>query len=166
MNECLSDMPKLSSIQVGRSDFWCSIYAFSQKQGLTSSDGYKVYSKSTKLVIPANSCNEEEIEELRLDGYSRLRELEIGENSFGSTKRVLIDHMTELRSMHIAKGSFSEKENDSNELHVTDCSHLNVFTADFKSFQGFKVFDLQGRSGLFVPNSFAKPDFSDNRKHE
>ena len=103
-------MPRLQSIHVGRSDFWCSLYAFSQKQGLITNNGYKVYSESTKLTIPNGSCNEEDIQELRLDGYSKLEELMIGDNCFCNTNQVYIEEITGLKSITVGQGSFSNQD--------------------------------------------------------
>lgn len=129
---------------MGRSDFWCSLYGFSQRQGLSSNNGYKVYSESTKLTIPDDSCNEEDIEEFRLDGYSKVNEVIIGDNTFRNTRRVFIENLNELELIQIGKGSFIDNRNDTNEIHFVNCSNLNAFSVNPRSFVNYKIFDLQG----------------------
>lgn len=129
---------------MGRSDFWCSLYGFSQRQGLSSNNGYKVYSESTKLTIPDNSCNEEDIEEFRLDGYSMVNEVTIGDNTFRNTKIVYIEKLNELKSLKIGKESFIDNRNGMNEIHVVNCSNLNILSVNPRSFMNYKNLDLQG----------------------
>ena len=133
---------------MGRSDFWCSLYGFSQRQGLSSNNGYKVYSESTRLTIPDDSCNGEDIEEFRLDGYSKVNELIIGDNTFRNTKRMYIEKLNELKSLQIGKGSFIDNGKDMNEIHIVNCSNLNVFSVNPRSFMNYKILDLQGNEFL------------------
>lgn len=138
---------------MGRSDFWCSLYAFSQQQGLTATNGYEVYSMSTKLTIPLGGCNDESIQELRFDGYSNMKELEIGDNSFIYTNRVYIEEMNELESITIGRGSFGEQSthnsqissNTTREIHIRDCSQLDVVSIEPESFIIYDQLDLQSR---------------------
>lgn len=158
----LLDLPNLQSLQVGRSDFWCSLYAFSQQQGLTATNGYEVYSMSTKLTIPLGGCNDESIQELRFDGYSNMKELEIGDNSFIHTNRVFIEKMNELESITIGRGSFGEQftdysptsSNTTREIHIRDCRQLGVISIDPESFVTYDQLDLQSRKGWLVVNRF------------
>lgn len=146
------DLPKLQSIHLGRSTFWCSLYAFTQKQGLSSTNGYTVYSQSTKLTIPADSCNEQGIEELRFDGYSHVNELIIEENTFQNTNNVYIEEMKELKSLHVGSGSFVNQTPQLvrrlpsvNGLYISDCTQLNTITVGPQSFMYYNELSLQSR---------------------
>lgn len=106
---------------------------------------------STKLAIPSGGCNEEAIQELRFDGYSNLKELVIGENSFVHTNKVFIEELHELESISVGRGSFGKQSahsfetspNTTREIHITDCSHLGTISIDPESFMLYDQLDLQ-----------------------
>lgn len=153
------DIPNLKSLKVGRSDFWCSIYAFSQKQGLSSTNGFEMYSESTRIVIPPHSCNED-IEELRFDGYSKLEELYIGENSFSKMQHVVIDSLSNLQSIQVDKNSFSSNGLDEKKVQITNCSALNVLSIDSNAFSDFNMLQLDRRCFCILVSRITKPQVS------
>lgn len=150
-NSNLNNLPSLKQLQVGRSDFSCSIYAFSQRNGLRFADhSYQVHSKASSLTIEPNSCNEEGLTELRFDGYNGMKNLNIGENSFTHVKTVDISAFDQLETIVIGKNGFTESPNnygetlDKKEFHVTNCSSLTSLVVDRFAFSEYSVFDVRG----------------------
>lgn len=150
-NSNLDNLPKLKQIQVGSSGFSCSIYAFSQKNGLRFDDqSYQVYSEADSLMIEPNSCNEEGLTELRFDGYNNMKSLIIGENSFTHVKTVNISAFDQLETIVIGKNGFTESPNsfgetlDKKEFHITNCSSLTSLIVDRFAFSEYSTFDVKG----------------------
>lgn len=65
---------------------------------------YVVSSEEMELVIPSNVCNDEEVVELDLSGYSELRTIEIGSNSFASASSIVITGLAEVENITVGSG--------------------------------------------------------------
>ena len=144
-----SGLPKLKQINLGVSQFWCSLYALSQKNGLSYKKGnYQPFSKAEVLGINLNTCNDDGLKELRFDGYNDLRSLVIDDNCFEKTEKVSLSGLNKLQSVTIGKNTFTNHKNgfggeESKEFLISNCKSLESVSAGKYAFSDYTVMVIE-----------------------
>jgi len=106
---------------------------------------------ATEIVIPDNSCNEEE-DGLDLSDYTELKKLTVGNNCFAKLGSVEIIHMnTFLESIIIGMNSFmGGNSNPDNTLFIYDLNSLVELRIGRYSFSNYSLCDITYADALEV----------------
>ena len=106
-----------------------------------------------RIRIPSNSCNEEDLTDVRWIDYPKLEQIVVGDNCFMNVKDVMIHSLHSLKKITIGKNSFTGIKNHENhenheiigEFSLLNCSRLTSLTFDQYSFTDYSFFTIQSR---------------------
>lgn len=112
-----------------------------------SSDDMLFDTDNTRDVIQMNDglCNDSDIVNWRLNAYTRLRELEVGDNCLKYVKGLQLRSMKMLESVEIGENCFTESET---VLDVSGCKKLEQLSIGAGSFLKLKELKLNRLESL------------------
>ena len=105
------------------------------------------------LVIPDNSCNQNELTILDLSIFTLVESIEIGESCFQSVKIFKIEGLNRLKSLKIGNCSFTrarnnEATNEAKLFHILNCESLECIEIDVECFGSYQEFLIDGLNRL------------------
>ena len=101
-----------------------------------------------RLRIPANSCNEEDLTEVRWSDYPKLERIVVGSNSMKNVKSVMIDSLESLELLEFGMNSFTQATNSyrkdtSRGLAIMNCYKLKSVVFDRFAFSDYSLFSIE-----------------------
>ena len=111
-------------------------------------------SSVTEIVID-NGVGESDFAELDFSRFSKLKSLEIGNNSFSLVDTLSITGLSELESVVIGRRSFTKKRgtgdsNPNRHFYLKDCPSLKSLKVDQISFCDYGVSEIENVDALEV----------------
>ena len=105
------------------------------------------------LVIPDNSCNQNELTILDLSSFTLVESIEIGESCFKSVQTFNIEGLNRLKSLKIGNCSFTraknnEATNEAKLFHILNCESLECIEIDIECFGSYHEFLIDGLDRL------------------
>ena len=105
------------------------------------------------LVIPDNSCNQNELTILDLSSFTLVESIEIGESCFQSVQIFKIEGLNRLKRLKIGNCSFtrarnSEATNEARLFHILNCESLECIEIDNECFGSYQEFLIDGLDRL------------------
>ena len=109
----------------------------------------------TKLVVPNNRCNNEEIDLLDFSLFSRLKSIEIGDGCFANVNEVKLIGLSKLKRVVIGENSFTKSKNGSGSdpnrhFYLTDCERLKELKIGRYSFSDYSLIEIEDVDRLEV----------------
>ena len=104
----------------------------------------------TQLLFKENSCNDDDMNEIYMSGYSSLEKILVESNTFKNTYTAIFVDMNNLISITFKKDCFSGGYKnspsfmDDSILVITNCSSLTTLVFEERSFISFRHFNLTG----------------------
>ena len=117
--------------------------------------GTTISDNMTKLVVPNNRCNNEEIDLLDFSVFSRLRSIEIGDGCFANVNEVKLIGLSKLKRVVIGENSFTKNKNGSGSdpnrhFSLTDCERLRELKIGRFSFSDYSMIEIEDVDRLEV----------------
>ena len=142
-----TDTPAINHINLGRSNLWCSFYAKAARLGLNE-DNHKIttFSRARSLSIQSDSCNEDDLTKIPLNGFGEIEHIQVGNNCFRNIKNLILEGIQSLSRVEIGSNSFTKQTNGrssdpSKYFSVTDCPHFETLTVGTYSFSDYSSFN-------------------------
>ena len=109
------------------------------------------------LSVEDNCCRDDDMKELDLSGYTKLKELIVGDCCFKSVERLQIIGLNDLESVVIGCGSFVKKgydtkngRDDNRHFCLKNCPKLRELMIGWKSFLDYCVCEIENVDSLEV----------------
>ena len=109
---------------------------------------------ATRIVLPDETCNDNDYTIFDFSRYTQVESIEIGNNCFGSVQSFKIDGLKCLISIKIGNNSFTNKKNgwgndSSKSFHILNCESLESIHIGKYSFSDYGgEFELRNLSQL------------------
>ena len=123
---------------------------------LTSKNDWDRMDRALEVMnVSDNSYNEEEMKELDLSGFVKLRELKVGKECFSSVNEVKLIGLSELESVEIGMNSFTKEKNSSGSdpnrhFYLKNCPKLKSLKMGRYSFSDYTVIEIENVDALEV----------------
>ena len=107
------------------------------------------------LSVEDNCCRDDDMKELDLSGYTKLKELIVGDCCFKSVERLLIIGLNDLESVVIGCGSFVKRgydtkngRDDNRHFCLKNCPKLKSLKMGRFSFSDYAVCEIENVDSL------------------